>query len=214
MEMRHFYHIYAGGAWSEPVREHADALGEAGFPGAVTVGLVGPPEDRVRAREMTSLRLAEAGVRVPDVWLEADAGYEQLTLSAVRDFAVANPGYVILYAHTKGARDNSEWNACWRRSMTRRVVGGWRLCAGLLADGHDTVGCHWLTPERDNDPPDYPVTTPMYGGNFWWATASYLAKLPAPGTESRFSAEEWVGLGGPRAYDLLPGWPTMKLCAP
>lgn len=214
MTVQHYYHIYADGAWSEPVREHAEALGKAGFDGAITIGIVGSPGDRIRVRELTLMRFADAGVPAPVAWIEADTGYEQITLSALRDEAIhSSDDHPVLYAHTKGARDNSQWNGYWRQSMTNHVVGGWRRCVKLLAK-YDTVGCHWLTPEEYHNPPDYIVDTPFYGGNFWWARSSYLRKLPHPSTETRYRAEEWIGLAHPRAYDLLPGWPSMKICAP
>lgn len=215
MEIRHYYHCYAAGAWAQPVREHIMALGWSRFGGDMTVGLTGPPADRGRAREMILLQLAEWDLPLKVSWVEADEGFEQVTLAAIhRDIHKFTGEQAILYAHTKGARDDSQWNAFWRRSMTARVVADWRSCAEILAGDHDTVGCHWLTPAQHHDPPDWPVNSPFYGGNFWWARASYLRKLPLPLTEHRFHAEEWVGLAGPRAYDLLPGWPSMELCAP
>lgn len=207
----HFYHLYAGGTWPQPLREHAAALERAGFDGDIAVGLVGDAWDRTAARGVAATLPCLPRAR----WLEWDDGYEQRTLSAMRQWARdAPPDTPVLYAHAKGSADNSEWNAIWRRSMTHHVVGLWEICLAVLEEGYDTVGCHWLTPERDNDPPDRPVTTPMYGGNFWWATAGYLAALPEPGTDYRHQAEEWVGLGSPKAYDLLAGWPTLELCSP
>jgi len=207
----HYYHAFAGGPWPQPAGEHAAALRAAKFHGDITVGMVGDPADRSALRGV--LKETMAWPCLP-VFLEWDAGYEQLTLSAMRQWARDAPADTpVLYCHTKGTFDNSEWNAMWRRSMTHHVVGRWRECVRLLEDGYDTVGCHWLTPERDAGPAR-PVTTPMYGGNFWWATSQYLATLPEPGTEYRHQAEEWVGLNGPKAYDLLPGWPTPDLCGP
>ena len=207
MKVHHFYHIYAAGAWAEPVREHASALSEAGFEGGLTVGLIGPAEDRDRAREMVTMRFPVAGTE----WIEADEGFEQLTLTALKEFVQdCKDEYAILYAHTKGALDNSSLNACWRRSMTRHVVGNWRKCVSLLEnDSYDTVGCHWLMPEEHDC-----ITTPMYGGNFWWARSGYLRTLPPLSHDTRWRAEEWIGYGQPKAYDLLPGWPSMQLCAP
>jgi len=91
----------------------------------------------------------------------------------------------------------------WRELMTTHVVGGWRECVALL-DDHDAAGCYWATPQM------YPgfVVTPMFCGNFWWADAGYLARLPPVSRESRFHAEGWVGLGDPVVADVHPGWPT------
>lgn len=208
--MRHYYHVWAGGSWPVPVREHAQALGAAGFPGPVTVGLVGPPADRQAAREVIEIMFATSGAPVPDSWVEADEGYEEVTLSALHRDARAGPAdYPVLYAHTKGARDDTAYNAMWRWSMTAHVVGGWRACAGLVSGDYDTAGCHWITPEQYHNPPDHPVLTPMYGGNFWWSRTSYLRRLPAPSQDYRHQAEEWIGLAAPRACDLLPGWPSL-----
>jgi hypothetical protein len=86
------------------------------------------------------------------------------------------------------------------------VAGGWRFCLDRLA-GADAVGCHWITPD------EYAarqVTTPFFGGNFWWARCGYLAGLAEPPSceTDRHLAEAWVGGGNPRVYDLRPGWPA------
>ena len=212
--IRHFYHVWAEGAWAEPVTEHIAALREAEFSAPMTIGLVGPAADRHIARAAIGGRLA--ALRLPDVeWIEQGSGFEQVTLAAALRWVLMNPlgDAAVFYAHTKGAYRRTEGNAVWRRSMTRRLVGGWRDCLGRLAEGYETVGCHWLTPERDHRPPDHPVVTPFYGGNFWWARASYIGRsLPEPSVSSRFDAEKWIGLGDPVACDLLPGWPSMELC--
>jgi hypothetical protein len=216
VEVCHFYHVWVDGVWPGPVREHVEALGAAGFPGPVTVGLVGYAGDRPRVRDLISARFADAGLPPPAGWVEADAGFEDVTLRALRDHASCGDAH-ILYAHTKGAYDDSPWNAAWRRSMTRHMVGGWEQCVKLLGGGYDTVGCHWLTPGQHHDPPDWDVPSPFYGGNFWWAAARYVRRLPPVPRlrhENRHDAERWVGLAGPRAYDLLPGWPSAELCAP
>jgi len=212
VRLRHYYHVYAAGAWALPVREHIAALGRAGFPGEMIVGLTGPEQDRARAREMIVLRMRGWDLPEPAGWEQADDGFEQVTLARLRaDLHQGTDDAAVLYAHTKGARDNSDWNADWRRSMTRHVVGRWRECVQLLASGYDTAGCHWLTREEHHDPPDRVVTVPFYGGNFWWATARYLRTLPEPLTDYRHRAEEWLGTGSPKAYDLLPGWPVPEL---
>jgi hypothetical protein len=216
VKLRHFYHVYAGGGWAEAVAEHAAALGQAGLSCPVTIGLVGPEEDRFRARERITERFYEWYLPEPDDWIEADAGFEQVTLAPLREYALrCEDEEAILYAHTKGAYSNEPLNTEWRRSMTRFTVGRWVQCVSLISgDNYDTAGSHWLTPEEHHKPPRFLVTTPMYGGNFWWARTDYLRKLPPPGNDYRHQAEEWLGLAGPRAYDFLPGWPSMKLCAP
>lgn len=219
LTVRHYYHVFASGAWAEPVREHFQALGAAGFRGDIIIGLVGPTDDRKIAREMIGMHLRTWGLPEHVEYLEAREGHEQLTLRQIYTDVHQNPGeFAVLYAHDKGSWDNSAWNACWRRSMTRHVISGWENCEMLLEKGYDAVGCHWLTPGRYHKPPGRMVTSPFFGGNFWMARASYLRKLPLLEEEDyyyedRYQAEAWIGLEKPRVRDLLPGWPTLKLCA-
>lgn len=198
--IRHYYHVYADGTWQDPVAEHLSALAGSALWPHITVGIVGGKTNRARVREALSV--------VPvDAWVEADTGWEQVTLAALRRDLTRGIGGPVLYAHTKGASDSSLINVTWRRSMTRRVVGGWRNCLDHLADV-DAVGCHWLTPA------EYPtlVESPFFGGNFWWANTDYLRTLPPLRRDTRWDAESWIGLGDPTVHDLLPGWPSMALC--
>jgi hypothetical protein len=197
----HYYHLFAGSVLSAGIAaEHFRALRQAGFDGEVRVGLVDP----------------DGGGWPAGLWSGAvvcartESGFEQVTLSALHEWVQdADPATPVLYAHTKGCTSEentgSSWGRHWRRSMTRHVVGRWRECVAALAGGgYDAVGCHWLTPG------EYPgaVTRPFFAGNFWWATASYLAGLPPPGDGDRFGAEVWAGLGRPRVLDLNPGYPA------
>lgn len=201
--IRHFYHAYAGGAWALPVREHAAAVAVSGldkFP--MTVGIVGPEQDRYVLRTLLPGLFPRADIDV----VEADEGYEEVTLRPLQRWCQANPTGAVMYAHDKGALDDSEWNGIWRRSMTHHVVAGHLQCRNLLAEGYDTVGCHWL-PDMDNRPP-------FYAGNFWWARAGYINRLPYLKVIERHDCENWIGLADPKAYDLLPGFPDTSLCGP
>ena len=214
MKVRHYYHVFAGGAWSEPAREHIRALGQSRFEGSITVGLAGPAADRERARELITLRLAGWDLPEPEAWVEADTGFEEVTLQRVHADVHQMPGeFAVLYAHTKGAYDTNPRNAAWRRSMTRYVVSGWRDCAGVLEDGSDVAGCHWLSREENHDPPDFLWPVSHFAGNFWCARASYLRQLPPVKTDNRWQCEEWIGTGSPRVTDLLPGHPGKMFAA-
>ncbi len=201
--IRHYYHVFAGGAWPEPVRHHIAMLGRYRLATEMTVGLVGAPPDREKAREMVLLRTRNQRLPDPVRWLEADDGYEQLTLRQIHVDAHQVPGdSAVLYMHTKGAYVNTEHNALWNWSMTRELIGEWKHCVGLLTD-HDVVACHWIkAPERDH--PGQPM---IAAGNFWWARAAYLRQLPPPDNTTRWAAEDWVSQGDPVVYDMLPGWP-------
>jgi hypothetical protein len=85
----------------------------------------------------------------------------------------------------------------WRHLMSHFNFTKWRDCVAALDEGYDTVGIEWQT-----DP------VPHWSGNFWWATAEYIASLPSPEwmktfnagggishrTHPRHGAEWWVGM--------------------
>jgi hypothetical protein len=204
VELAHFYHCFTGGSWTEPVLEHVDALVEADFRSPVYLGLVGAELWRGAASDVFEPLL---DVRVA---VEADSGFEQVTLAAVRRYAMEHDG-AVCYAHTKGAADVSDFRAKWRRSMTRLLISDWR---GNLAhlEEFDAVGSHWLTPEHfPGFESEFGEGIPFFGGNFWMARCDYLRGLPEPSERSRFDAERWIGLGNPRVHDLNPGWPAANL---
>lgn len=197
MRLAHWCHAYCGGAWREPLTEHLEVLRGADFDGELHWGAVGPLHEIAEAADLVG--------QPPDAM--APEGWEQVTLSALHAFAQTHDG-AILYSHTKGAADTSDFRAKWRRSMEMRVVDNWRSNLTALED-HDVVGCHWLTPDV------WPgtITTPFFGGNYWIARCDYLRRLPECPTTDRFDAERWIGMANPRAFDLLPGWPGEELFA-
>lgn len=204
MKVRHYFHCYAAGAWSGPVRDHFTALGRAGLDDTrTTVGLVGPEADRRMARERVTELCAKWALPVPSDWLEEEDGWEQVTLLRLHeDLHADDDDYAVLYMHTKGAANDLDSSAAWRRSMTRALVGSWEECTGYLERGYDAVGCHWVKS------PEWPEQAPFFAGNFWWARASYLRTLDKPLNETRWQAETWVSLGEPQVHDMLPGWPN------
>lgn len=136
------------------------------------------------------------------------------TIKLVQDFARHNPDFCILYIHTKGALHHggtkSTW-AAWRHCMSRVVIWGWQACVRDLTDGWDCVGAHWLTPRQ------YPsiVGSPYFAGNFWWATARHIRRLPPVDiTAGRYEAEAWIGRSAkaPTARDYRPHFPG-AICA-
>lgn len=131
------------------------------------------------------------------------------TQKEIEKWLPGHEDWFVLYHHSKGVThpDNMAFDA-WRLRMERTCVDNWRLCVNDLQRGFDVVGCHWLTPEK------FPgmVTSPFFGGTFWWATAKYLMQLP-PLPEAtwanRFEAESWIGRRRPYpiVMDYIPGWP-------
>jgi hypothetical protein len=198
MDCHHAYHCFCDGLWRPPLSEHLAMLTQAGFTGSVTIGLVGSVRRRQHARNLINRSL-------PDVtFIDAEDGWEQVTLAHVRDYAGSHDG-AVMYAHTKGAANPGRFQADWRQSMSRHVVGGWRECVERLeAEQLDAIGCHWLTPGQHR----YPVAVPFFGGNYWIATCEYLRRLPVCSMANRHEAEVWIGRGNPNVADLKPGWPS------
>jgi hypothetical protein len=205
---------YHGSNWLNPFQEHFGAMHNADFKGDVWVGIVGGLPQR--AEVMSQLRgwWPEAQVVV-----QADEGFEQVTIEKMHQWSkVVRPDTPVYYSHTKGALNNHSMNEYWRREMDGHLIGGglavqgghdWRECVELLKD-YDAVGLHWLTGKQ------FPglIGIPMFGGNFWWATAGYLAGLERVQGTPEFppvdihGAEGWMGQDCPKVFDFKPGWPV------
>lgn len=129
------------------------------------------------------------------------------TLVDLHKWATDNPHCAVLYHHTKGV--STPGADRWRKRMENHMVWNWKDCVQRLGM-YEAVGCHWLTPEQNPGS----VTSPFFGGNFWWARSEYVSRLPLlpPDTwENRYEAESWIGRGIPRPtiFDPSPGWPTL-----
>jgi hypothetical protein len=207
----HWYHVWAGddqhaSRWESAASEHFEALHVAAFTGDVMIGLVGQLPYRERAVRMISQWYPSARIMV-----QADEGYEQVTIAEMHKWCKwARPDVAVYYAHTKGALQPCEMNVRWRNAMDSLLVDFWQDRVEDLKT-HDAVGLHWLTHEAY---PDWiNPAAPMFGGNFWWANAGYLAGLPPVegGLDrppvNRWGAEGWVGRNFPKVRDLVPGWP-------
>lgn len=131
------------------------------------------------------------------------------TMNLIRSWLPSHADWQVLYHHTKGVTHPGEVSyENWRHRMADACVWNWKQCVADLAAGYEAVGCHWLTPERYRAQ----VTSPYFGGTFWWARAQYLAQLPPlppPTWENRFEAESWIGRRRPYPVirDYYPGWP-------
>jgi hypothetical protein len=126
-------------------------------------------------------------------------------------WCASNPGYHVLYFHTKGAIHNGNpVFEKWRQCMENVCVWRWRECLHKLDKGRDSAGSHWLAPEK------YPVlrsasgNVSYWGGNFWWATSDFLNTLPQIDImANRYEAEAWIGRGPkrPSVHDFQPHFP-------
>lgn len=210
MKYVNFHHLWVGdprhGAnWRPVAEEHFEALRQAEFDGEVHVGLVGGDTERKEARGML------------DEWwpswkqaVVAEEGFEMPTINALHQWAkVTEANSYALYTHGKGSFQDTPGNHDWRQVMESFLVDAWQDRVAELASGdYDAVGLHWLT--YTEFPRWIDVHKPMFGGNFWWANADYLAQLPPVEWRSRYCAEAWMGQGYPRVKDLKPGWPMYR----
>jgi len=193
--LAHFYHVFADGLWQQPAVEHVKRLANSGLLrqlDGMYVGVVGSPGARAEVRH-----------RLPGVIVaEADEGWEQVTLEALRTFVEDFDGHVF-YAHTKGAWSQTALAERWRRAMTEETVGAWEKCVRAL-DRAEAAGPFWLrSPE-----PEHVLHDHFFAGNFWWARSEYLRKLGPVRVSSRFDAVGWVGLGGPSVVNMSEGLPS------
>ena len=198
--LTHFFHVFADGNFSTPIREHfaeAQASGLLTELDSVRVGLVGSVENRGRVLGL----FAELNVTV-DVVASVEAGWEQVTLQKLHEFTQDDDGFVF-YAHTKGAASPDPIAHPWRVSMIHDTVTRWRECVEALGDVQ-TAGAYWL---RSNMPEHYDHKF-FFAGNYWWARSDYVATLDPVGVDSRYQAEGWVGLGEPTVQNMREGLST------
>jgi hypothetical protein len=179
------------------------AIRESGLAGALNEFHIG-----VNGGDADALLLAQLAPGKPTFHVHgAKARTEIPTMAKLRERL--KPGSYILYHHTKGITHPGEASyENWRQRMEDACVWNWKDCVRDLGRGYDVAGCHWLTPER------YPgaVTSPFFGGTFWWAKSDYLLQLPAlpaANWQNRFEAESWIGRRRPypKVRDYYPGWP-------
>jgi len=95
--------------------------------------------------------------------------FELPTLSEIYNFALEHLDYNILYIHTKGI--TGDINPCiedWVKYMSHFCINKWEHCVKQLLTS-SSCGVDLRT---------WPVL--HYSGNFWWARANHIARLPSP----------------------------------
>lgn len=180
----------------EVVAEQMDALNRSGLAEAateITVGINGGAESRDYSNLII---LPKANV----IYHGLGSRSENLTILAMEEWVKSHEDWDVFYFHAKGAtHTNLKYiihGNSWRRCMMYHLVWNWRKCVSDLKDV-ESVGCHWMKYESQN----------YWGGNFWWAKASFLKTLPSilsrerirmsgvASLESRYEAEVWIGNG-------------------
>lgn len=140
---------------------------------------------------------------------------EQPTMHRIQKWIQDNKDAYVCYAHGKGSCHSGPtkegWDG-WRKCMTRCVIWNWRTCCKDLDDGFDTVGAHWISPERYGT---HICSTPYWGGTYWFATSRYLLTL-VPIAETAhtrpefYVAEAWIGYTSKNRIlfrDYVNHWP-------
>lgn len=186
--LHHFYHVYADGAWYDPLVEHIDALTRFGLYDALNTlhfGIVGRSDAISDVKRIIAERIA-----CFEVCAEVPTGWEQETLEPLWKFTQSNDG-LVSYAHTKGASRSNPIDHPWRRSMEFFNFVHWQRPVEALTNGYLVAGCHWFYGGLDQNP--VYGTGGMFGGTFWWTHCHLLRQNAAPGRASRYEAEHWIG---------------------
>ena len=185
------------------IREQMDQLVASGLllESEFYVGINGGVESEVEARSVIppSAKITFHGLQHIS---------ETPTIIQLHDWCKSNLDGYVLYFHSKGATHTDveylKFVTRWRRCMTENTITQWRRCVADLDAGYESVGCHWMT----NMAPPSEMDS-IWGGNFWWARADFIATLPSildrdliklhgvTAPIARYESERWIG-GGPR----------------
>jgi len=181
-----FYHLYQHGDWRSFFNEQSSLLNDSGL--------------------VDECRFVHVGVNGEDI-PESDGKFrfaknteplneETPTLLSLRDFCASNPGWKVLYMHTKGITQPMQSTHDWRKIMEYYCIERWQECVEKLNE-HDAVGCLYM----DHC---YYGYFPHFSGNFWWANSDYINKLDDSYLNSgiRQNREFWIGSGGGSLYSF------------
>ena len=114
--------------------------------------------------------------------------FENVTIRQLYTFCKMNPEYKVLYMHTKGVSYVSNHvflpgvNS-WNRFMRYCLVDHFLDCLRILSI-YDTVGSNYRPLESGNGQ--------HYSGNYWWANARYISKLPIDYLKDKYDPEFWL----------------------
>jgi predicted O-methyltransferase YrrM len=186
-DVRGFLHVCCMGAFREVTWEIVHALLESGLYNrsvAIQLGVLGDD-----AQQLVVETLIRPFERFRIAFRSSDIGkYEFPTLGLLQDVCQTWTGPVY-YLHTKGVTHSpyDQYIRYWRQLMLDEVVTNHELCLAELTAA-DAVGTNW----RGNH----------YSGNFWWAQASHIRRLPDIRALQRF----------PRPLTAHPVWNQRLQC--
>lgn len=183
-----FYHVYQHNHWLELVQEQVNLLYSSGLYDAssfIHVGVNGPAE-------LPHLGSKFSVNHNPQPWAE-----ETPTLVSLKDFCEQNPGWKVLYFHTKGITQLGQETSDWRKAMEYFCIERWQNCLKAL-EKHDTAGCLYMDD-------CYFGFFPHYSGNFWWVNSQYVPTLDHSYLSGgiRQNREFWIGTGRGSMFSFL-----------
>jgi hypothetical protein len=210
----HFYHAYADGKNSLlAITLHLNNLISSNLSKhleKLCIGIVGAEINRKKIKELLLSRANEIPI---EIVVEAEKGYEQITLDKMLEFSKFNQGYYF-YAHSKSAAYAHRSNICWMNTMEYHNLINWAEVVSRL-NSNDAAGCFWLTHKKYPNLIHWfnvdPNTNSFFAGNYWWTTSEVIRELPLPDKSNRYMAEQWIGKKqNLKVYDLHPGLPKQK----
>lgn len=124
--------------------------------------------------------------------------FENSTIRLLHFFTKLHPDHKILYMHTKGISytENHVFFRgvqSWNNYMKHCLVDNYKKCLRLLKI-YDTVGTNFRPSEDGNGQ--------HFSGNFWWANADYIQKLPIEYLKDKYHPEFWLLQNNPLFHNI------------
>lgn len=186
-----FYHVWIPKKQSMwIVREQINAIKESGLDSAASEIHIGV--NRGYEYDVSSIAPEKSHIHS---YVDQRLG-EMPTMFDLQSWLPNHDEWYVCYHHTKGISSSIDKSVA-RRCMTEGVITNWKRCVSDLDSGCDAVGCHWLYWPKNAVPKEHR----LFGGNFWWAKASYLLQLPPLRLKAHesgrfFEGEIWIGRRG------------------
>lgn|GEM_PF-6154986 len=180
------YHVALFPPWREVAEAQCRRLRESGVlakTSRILVGVVGDPDEDLSP--LAQWLGGHAEIR----HLGPLSAFEFPTLQWLYDESRAGAeNGACWYMHTKAVSHMKEAGIEQRRGMEAVILDNHASCLELLEE-YDACGSDWSLTGFDQH-------RPHFSGNFWWANARYLRRLPPPVSllsSDRYEAEFWIG---------------------
>lgn len=179
-----FYHVALMGNWERVVEEQLAIMHMSGLydnAAKITIGCVGNKAEKMRLNKVLN-KYHKINI---GAYSENIERYEFITLELLENHAKHFREDAICYIHTKGVTLSSASH--WRAYMNHFNLTLWQKCLEAIADGYDSCGVKYI--DESSGFPRH------YSGNFWWAYAEHINRLPSVKSlnqASRHEAEMWL----------------------